>query len=150
MEKLIGPKNYGKWAFTMKNQLVREGLWDAVIDRDGKIDPAIVQMALATIGLAVQPRIFSLLRTCKTAYEGWNTLKSACESKSFIQEVMLLRKLIKTRYTTNMAEYTKKIVNIGQKLSAIDAELPDRLIAIVLLMNLPESFDPLVIALTKS
>ena len=107
------------------------------------------ERALASISLSVKPSLYLHINTCDTAKKAWDALKAAFEDTGLIRKIHLRRELnaIKFKDCRNMEDYLNRMLAVSQELSAINAEIPGDELAIIILSNLPDSYDPLVIAL---
>lgn len=89
------------------------------------------------------------LQNARTAKEAWDALQTAFEDKGLVRKIHLRRQLHSTTYSTsrNMEDYITKMMQTAQKLNDIGATVDDQDLAIMMLSNLTDDFDPLVIAL---
>lgn len=153
MERLRGRENYSTWAFATKMLLIREGTWDAVIAPEVD-DPVNAQSlrALATICLSIEPINYSLVQSAETAKQAWDNLKNAFQDDGMTRRIGLLRKLTSIRlgdYSTVEA-YVNEMMCTSHKLSEAGFKVDDEWLASLLLMGLPEAYEPMIMGLEAS
>lgn len=85
----------------------------------------------------------------QTAKDIIDTLEGIYERKSISGQILLRRKLINMKYNENdnMNNYLLEFEKIVRKLKSIGAKPEEMDLICQLLVTLPDSFDPLVIAL---
>lgn len=146
-EKLRGTANYGSWKFQIKLQLIRDGLWDFIVDDTlAATDSGKDQMAYAEIGLSVMPICLPHVKTAKTAAEAWKNLRIAYESVGMNRRIQLKRKLHSLRYYRNssMDHYVGNIISTVQELKEIGVVIEDEELAELMLVGLPPDFSSLI------
>lgn len=151
-ERLRGRENYTSWAFATKMLLIREGTWDAVAR--GEEDPvdAISLRALATICLSIEPVNYSLVQSAETAKAAWTNLKNAFQDDGMTRRIGLLRKLTSIRLSecNSVEEYVSQMMSTSHKLSEVGFKVDDTWLASLLLMGLPEMYEPMIMGLEAS
>lgn len=154
VEKLIGRANYASWALTMKFLLIKEGSWSTAVNvgENAVVDGELSLRALATIGLHVDKRLFSIIRKCDTAKQAWDALKKQFDNKGYSREISLLRKLcgIWLNDFQSVEEYLDEIQSTVQDLEEINFTIDDRLLVGLMLKGLPEEYEPFVMSLENS
>ena len=151
IEKLIGRDNYNSWAFAMKLLLMREGTWKTAVNisDDVVVDAELSERAMVTIGLHVDKRNFSLIKSCKSGKEMWLALKSAFEDNGLSREIGLLRRLcsIWLNDCKSVEDYVDQLMSTAQKLDEMGFNVEDRWLVGLLLKGLPEEYDPMVMSI---
>jgi transposase InsO family protein len=155
--KLDGRTNYASWSFGMKMFLIDCGLWNCVecpeeLERERSDARRLDEQARAKICLSISPRIYSTVKSTKTAKDAWNKLKSQYADKGLNRRLTLLRQLFNEKLTShgNMDTYVNSIRDIQEKLNEIEAGLEDEFIGVIMLAGLTENFKPLIMALEHS
>lgn len=151
IEMLQGRENYNSWAFAMKLLLIREGSWRSAVNvaDSVEVDEDLSEQALATIGLHIHKRNYSLIKNCRTAKEAWKALRTAFEDNGFSREIGLMRQLCNIWLVEcqTVEEYVDKIMSTTQKLQEIGFNVDDRWLVGLLLKGLPDEYDPMVMSL---
>ena len=143
-EKLEGAENYMNWKFAMEAHLFNVELWDYI---DGsKSDERQGKRARGAIISGVKSHLFSSIRDSVSGREVWEKFEKLFQPSGLYREVALLEELTSIRYSdcADMEAYLNKKVTAAQKLRAINSEVKDRLLAGLILMKLPEEFNPLI------
>lgn len=150
IEKLSGRDNFATWRFAMQTYLQHEELWDCIEDevKDTKRDIK----AKTKIILSVDPINYVHIQEAKTAKEVWHKLTSAFDDSGLTRRVGLLRDLCNTSLAgcQNVEEYVSKIINTAYKLRNIGFKVDDEWLGTLLLSGLPESYQPMIIAIESS
>ena len=153
VEKLIGRENYNSWAFAMKLLLMREGTWKTAVNVSNQaaseVNTDLSEKAMVTIGLHVDKRNYSLIKSCKTAKSMWDALKAAFEDNGLSREIGLLRKLcgIMLNDCKSTEDYVDQLMSTAQKLEEIGFTVEDRWLVGLLLKGLPEEYNPMVMSI---
>ena len=94
----------------------------------------------------VQSQLFSAIRDLASGEEVWNRLEKLFQPRGLYREVALLEELTSIRFSDcpDMETYLNRKVTAAQRLRAINSEVKDRLLAGLILMKLPEEFNPLI------
>ena len=154
MEILHGRENFCSWSFATKMLLIREGTWDAVNRKEDDDDPAdaVSLKALATICLSIDPVNYSLVQEAKTAKEAWTNLKNAFQDDVMTRRIGLLLKLTSIRLAecSTVEEYVGELMSTSHKLSEVGFKVDDSWLASLLLMGLPEMYEPMIMGLEAS
>ncbi|XP_071037145.1 copia protein [Parasteatoda tepidariorum] len=152
IEKL-NQHNYSHWSFKMSMILIKEELYEIVTDTPpnpitadwSKKD----KKARALINLCIDDNQIVHVREKETAKETWDTLKLIHERSNLSSKLFLLRKLYNTKLEErgNMITHITKILEIVNKLKAIDEKISDSHLSAILLCSVPQSYDTLITAL---
>lgn len=153
IEKLTGRENYATWRFAVKTYLQHEELWDCIeSDTDTPVDKKRDTKAKTKIILLVDPINYVHIQEASTAKEVWNKLSRAFDDSGLTRRVGLLRDLCNTSLTgcQNVEEYVSKIMSTAHKLRNIGFAVDDEWLGTLLLSGLPESYQPMIIAIESS
>lgn len=158
MEKL-NPNNYHSWKFTMRMYLIGKDLWDIVQGTETPVESASADIqrqlkkkeniALAAICLNVSPNLHIYIRSVKTAKEAWDCLAKHFEGKSLAKKILYRRKLYSARMEqgTTMISHVNYIKTLAEHLEALEDEVSDMDLVIILLSSLPESYNHVITTL---
>lgn len=145
--------NYSTWCYKMEMLLVKEDLWDVVVDeipdppdsawkkKDGK--------ARASIGLSVDDNQLIHIKRHSSAKQTWDALKAYHQKSTLSNKVCLLRKLCKLSLSESGDLEAHLIVmdEIMDQLTTLGEPLKDELSVAFYLSSLPESYGSLIVAL---
>ncbi|CAK9816532.1 Retrovirus-related Pol polyprotein from transposon TNT 1-94, partial [Anthophora quadrimaculata] len=151
IEKLSGRENYATWRFAMQTYLQHEELWDCIESGSGT-DVKRDTKAKTKIILSVDPTNYVHIQEASTAKEVWDKLSSTFDDSGLTRRVGLLRDLCNTSLTgcQNVEEYVSKIISTAHKLRNIGFKVDDEWLGTLLLSGLPESYQPMIIAIESS
>ena len=157
LKKLEGMSNYSTWKFAMKMRLMNYDVWEAVepgnLDLTKLEDRKANSKALSTICLGIQEKIDVDVNKCTTAKEAWKILERNFQSSGLLHLLQLKKEIMsfKLEDFPSTQDYITKICTVAQQISSIDeTDMNDKQIALIMLMGLPKSYDPLVITLGYS
>lgn len=152
IEKLRGRENYSSWAFAAKMLLIREGTWEAVTRAEEDPEDPVTLRALATICLSIDPVNFSLVQEAKTAKQAWKSLQTAFQDNGMTRKIGLLRKLTNIRLSdcSSVEQYVNDLMSTSHKLTEVGFKVDDMWLASLLLMGLPETYEPMIMGLEAS
>lgn len=152
MEKL-NSGNYTIWKFKMKMSLIKEDVWD-MVDSGLTSSPTAKekkndQKALEMICLSISDNQIIHVKDCETAKDAWNTLSEFYEKSTFVNKLFLRRRLMSKRLEAggDLEEHVNDIIQMADQLKAAGEKFEDRDISNIILCSLPDSFEPLIIAL---
>lgn len=151
----LNNENYQVWKYRIEMLLIKEDLWDVVIDeppteaaqltkwmkRDGK--------ARAIMGLMVEDAQLVHIKAKRTAKDTWQALKDYHEKSTLTNKVFLLKEICSMRLKEDgdMEIHINKMQELVDKLSALDEVLGDKLVVAMLLCSLPDSYSSMITAL---
>jgi len=146
-KQLIGRENYMDWKFAMKMHLVKKDLWDYV--SGVREDPAKDTKALSYIVEGVSETIFNDIRDLSSGKDAWKVLEETYEDKGITRKVSIIKELVNTRYTNckDMSDYLHRVISAYQQLKTTGVKPDEELVAGIILANLPDRFEPLIMAL---
>lgn len=148
--KLKGRENYDTWKTYMEWYLTLKGLWPCV--EGTGTDTGKNATAVATMGLLVESHVMSYVRGKRTAKEAWKALEDAFEDNGVLRRMDLLRHLMRLELCNcaSMEEYVSQICETQQKLHKAKMEIPDDIVAQIMLSGLPDDYRPMVLAIANS
>ncbi|KAG6439571.1 hypothetical protein O3G_MSEX000886 [Manduca sexta] len=148
IEKLIGCKNYQTWKFQMKLLLIETGLWKCM-EENTSANAETDMRAYAKICLNISNACYPYVKWAKTARDAWIALKNAYDNVSIMHRLPLKTKLYQINYQNfnNMEKYISEIIKLTQELIEIGCNIDDKEIAEIMLIGLPNEFDPLIISI---
>ena len=158
---LLTNENYASWKFDMKMLLIGKDVWDIVTGEETLQESATNKErtsfrkrenhALSTICLSVSSDIKIYVRNSKTSKEAWDSLASHFEEKSLSKKIYYRRKLYNTkleeRSSTTMVEHVNKLKTISEHLEALDDEVLEKDLVMILMSSIPESYNNLITTL---
>ena len=154
---LLNGENYGTWRVQAKMCLVKDGLWSIVNGTEtAPTDPAALakfdvrkDRALATLVLAVDPKLLYLIGDPESPIDVWNRLQDVYHKKTWANKLRLRKRLygMKLQNGGNVQEHLKTMVELFDALAAVGSALQDEDRVICLLASLPTEFDTLVTTL---
>ncbi|UYV77314.1 hypothetical protein LAZ67_15000474 [Cordylochernes scorpioides] len=150
IEKL-NSENYETWKMQMKMILIHSELWEYANSIRIKPETEVEsnewekndQKALATIVLSLSPSEIIHVKRCKTSAEAWKLLNEVHQPKGPATKVFLTKQLILLKMKPNerMQDYLNKFSSLADKLSEMDAQVPEDFLSILPLCSLPESYE---------
>ncbi|CAL1681279.1 unnamed protein product [Lasius platythorax] len=156
--KLKGQENYINWKFQMKNYLRHDNLWNAISGYADEDRTSLEERnrrdekALSKINLMVDQCYFSYLMKCETAKKAWDALENAFEDKGLNRRVGLLRSLCSVRLENfnSMEAYVNEVMSLSEKFRAVDKPVDDEFLEAIMLQGLPDTYQPMCMALEHS
>nr|XP_044248520.1 uncharacterized protein LOC123002424 [Drosophila takahashii] len=156
IEKL-GEDNYDVWSISMRSILVTQDLWSVASGSITKpLDSSecanweiIDQTALASLILNVKPTQLMHIKHCSSAYLAWRKLREIHPSGSPAKKVQLYQKLmgLNLHNGESVNSYINAFTETSDKLTELEIRLQDDLKVIMLLSNLPSSWESFVVAI---
>ena len=155
----LNEKNYPTWKVQMKMYLMREDLFRLV---DGsEIPPSSSDAgalrkynsrrdkALATIVLAVDPKLLYLIGDPTDPVDVWKKLQDTFQKKTWANKLRLKRKLynMKLKEGDSLQLHLKSFIELFEELAVIGDAIEEEDRVINLLASLPDSYSTLVTAL---
>ncbi|XP_053699098.1 uncharacterized protein LOC128746073 [Sabethes cyaneus] len=94
----------------------------------------------------------ALVQKAKMATEAWNSLKMAFQECGRYRKINLLRKLTRLELEdcSSVEEYVNEIMSTSHKLDEIGFKLDDEWLSLILLMGLPERYEPMIMSMDAS
>lgn len=149
----LNSNNYATWKFKIQMLLMRDGL-DDILEAPPPDQPDVAYLkrdkqARAIINLCIDDSQIIHIRNESTAAGTWQKLKSIHERANLSSKLYLLRKLysVKMQENGNMTEHINNMLEIVEKLNSIGENIPEKHIAALLLVSIPESYNNLITAL---
>lgn len=163
----LNNSNYSIWKFKMELLLIKEGIWEAVMEdesNDEEVDgddattvsksaaklKKLDNKARALIGLNVEDDQLVHIRNEKTALDSWNALKKYHEKHTLSNKVYLIRSIceLKLKKDGNVQKHMNELNELFQKLQDInEIELCESWNVAMLLSSLHGQYDTLITAL---
>ena len=152
----LGNENYHSWKFSMKMYLVGKDLWEIVDGSETQPSEEDVEgrrkfrkranLALAAIGLAVQPNLQIYVRNCKTPTEAWDSLQGRFEKKTLAKKIFHRRELYHTRMHSgeDMTAHIDPIKTIAELLEAMDDPVSEKDLVMILMSSWPPEYHNLI------
>ena len=150
IEKLSGD-DFHSWKFQMKMYLIGKDLWDIITGDETLNAQASAQeqrkfrkrenMALATVCLSVTTSLQIYVRSANTAIEAWDNLLS--------QKIFYRRKLYSARMKKDMKmiDHVNYVKTLAEHLEAVDDNISEKDLVIILISSLPDEYNYLITAL---
>jgi hypothetical protein len=93
-----------------------------------------------------------IVSNCQTSKEAWNRLSNIFENSGLQRKIHFKTELNNLTYMSckNMQKFLNKVITVQQQLSAMGANVPDEELRVMILMKLPERYQPLVMALEST
>lgn len=153
-------KNYPTWKVQIKMQLKRDDLFNIVNGTEtppaNDADANVLSKynlrrdrALATIVLAIDPKLLYLLGDPSDPAVVWTTLQNVFMKKTWSNKLRLKKKLYNLKLIPggNLQEHLKEFVELFGELAVIDSALEEEDRVITLLASLPDNFSTIVTTL---
>lgn len=153
IKKLKGADDYQNWSFACKTYLKGEGLWKCVEgDAEATKNEDKMAKAVQRIVMSVDESLFSHIIKEDTPKKMWDNLKAVCEDKGVNNQMRLIKKLINTKLDDcpSTEVYVEKILSLSQQLNNLGFEVTDEWIGTLLLLGLPDKYEPMVMGLQAS
>jgi len=156
IEKLCD-NNYEVWRMQMKSVLVYNDLWGYVsgtIVKPEDADAAAAwivkdEKALALIVLGVSKTEIGHIRNQTTSKGAWNELEKIHKSQGPVRKAVLYRQLYQTKKMPDqsMAQFVNEFQQRADMLADVGVVVPQELLSIMLLSNLPDEFENFCVAI---
>ena len=156
--EVLNKENYDTWKIQMRAVLIKNNSWDYVSGK--KVKPEVkpedsTSTAAATkwededlkaqsdLVLAISPAEIKQIKGCKTSHQIWTKLEEIYQSKGPMRKAALLNKLMaqKMQDGDDAREYTNRFFDVVDKISEMDIEINNDLLAVILLRSLPEKYE---------
>jgi hypothetical protein len=152
--------NYDTWVLQARAILRRIGLWDCVSGKATKPDYSQSeeikqkwetddQNAQSELILLISPSELKQIKKCTSAKDTWDTLNHIYQSKGPARKAALLKSLMLHKMVDNedIREHLNKFADTVDKLSEMDININDDLLAIMMPYSLPASYENVRIAI---
>ena len=99
--------------------------------------------------LAIATNLQLCVRSAKTAKQAWDNLEKHFQQKPLCKKIFCRQKLYSARMVTdqNMTKHINYMKTLAEHLSAIDHEITEKGLVIILIGSLPEKYNHLITAL---
>ncbi|UYV63101.1 hypothetical protein LAZ67_2003141 [Cordylochernes scorpioides] len=152
--KLDG-NNYYSWAIRTKSILIQKDIWDAIepgfpsetTEKQKRKD----NLALSVILLAVEDSLLDDIGDCKRAIDAWQILEDIHTKYGLLHILQLLREFfnIIKRNDEDVKKYFARIMECHRKLAKCHHGFGDGELALIMLLGLPKSYEPLILSLEQ-
>ena len=154
----LSSENYHSWKFDMKMLLVGKDVYD-IVTGDETLAPGASEakrthfkkrdhLAMSMICLAVSPSMKIYVRSANTGKEAWDALAGHFEEKTLSRKIMYRRKLYNLTMENNSAtEHINRMKTIVDHLDALDDQVQEKDLVMILMSSLPESYNNLITTL---
>ncbi|UYV65858.1 hypothetical protein LAZ67_3005722 [Cordylochernes scorpioides] len=154
-EKAKNGNNYYSWAIRTKSIFIQKDIWDAIepgfpsetSEKQKRKD----SLALSVILLAVEDSFLDDIGDCKRAIDAWQILEDIHTKYGLLHILQLLREFFKIvkRNDEDMKEYFARIMECHRKLAKYHHGFEDGELALIMLLGLPKSYEPLILSLEQ-
>lgn len=148
--------NYHTWSIRTKAALVQKGCWEAVVPGYSYAEMTEDQRksnnkALTILFLVVEDSYLDDIGTCLSAKDAWDILREIHTKYGLLHVLQLLRDFVnvKKKYDEPMKEYLSRLTDLHRKLSNGGYGFTDKELALVMLLGLPETYEPLILKLEQ-
>ncbi len=156
MEKFDGG-NFHLWKFKMRMMLFKHGLWKFIDgsatlpnEKAASVDYNKKEMkAFALLCEHLTDAQLAHIQYCDNVKSAWEALRGVHETKTIGNKLFLRRRFftIKMQEGNDMLAHINMVKALGDQLRSIDVNITNEDVYMVLLMNVPPSFDNLVTSL---
>ncbi|XP_059048935.1 uncharacterized protein LOC131844151 [Achroia grisella] len=155
IEKLQGSTNFDTWKFDVECILVHDDLWQYVEEVPNPEDTVARrgdQKARTKICLLVENHCKVHVRKATSAFQTWNSLKTAYEDKGINNRCRLLSTLVclKLNMFNSIIEYVTELMRVANQLADLGKEVDDELLAALMLQGLPDKYTLVRLALENA
>ncbi|UYV84396.1 hypothetical protein LAZ67_X002013 [Cordylochernes scorpioides] len=152
--KLDG-NNYFSWAIRTKSILIQKDIWDAIepgfLSETSEKQKRKDNLALSIILLTVEDSFLDDIGDCKRAIDAWQILEDIHTKYGLLHILQLLREffnIIKGN-DEDMKEYFARMMECHRKLAKCHHGFGDGELALIMLLGLPKSYEPLILSLEQ-
>jgi len=154
--ELLTKENYETWKVQMESILVMNDLWEYVSGEKAKPSGETStsdaerrswekedRKAKGKILLAIKPSELKHVTECITSRDVWLKLKAPHQSSGPARKATMLKRLMRHKMTDDedVRDYIANFFQTSDKLREIDVNIPDDLLALMLMSSLPKSFE---------
>ena len=153
----LNNENYHTWSIRAKAVLIQKSVWVAI---DPGYGPAILSVkekqdndkALAFLYLVVEDQYLDDIEDCVRAKEAWEILEELNSKFGILHVMQLMKELFNMQKAASedMMTYVSRVVNSHHKLKKGGYGFDDRELALIILMGLPKSYEPLILNLEQN
>ena len=147
MYHLEGGRNFGVWAYRMKNLLQKDGRFVYCLTAPSKImgeeERTARQQAMSIINSNAKNNVLKFLRRYSDLYECWTGLKTRYQSDSGPHRVMLIEKFFSLRKTKSisMDVHLTEVKEVANLLEEVEVIILEDIIVYYTLKNLPKEYE---------
>jgi len=148
--ELLGKDNFETWKVQMQAVLVMHDLWEFASGEKPRPteDAGAIrtweksdQKAKGKIILAIKPSELKHITECETSKEVWMKLKELHQSSGPARKATMLKRLLRYKMANdeNVRDYLANFFQTTDRLREMDINIPQDLIALMLMNSLPPS-----------
>lgn len=152
----LSSDNYHTWSIRARAALVQKGCWEAIdpgysqgdmTEKEKQID----NKALTFLFLVVEDNYLDDIGASRNAKEAWTTLEEMHSKFGLLHILQLMRDFfnVKMKIDESMRDYLGRLMGLHRKLSSAGYAFTDREVALVMLMGLPTTYEPLILNLEQ-
>ena len=147
-----GQSNYNAWRFRIIRILKEKDLLEAIEERGTPVGNTKDDQAFTIITLNIKDSQIPHIQDATTAYKAWIALKEVHQGIGTNGRMVLMQRLwaLKMAEGQDMAQHLNQFRELANQLRGLSAEgkgLDDSELVTILTLSLPESYEPLVMAL---
>ena len=147
-----GHSNYHAWRFRIIRILKEKGLLGAIEDTEDSITSTKDDQAFTIMTLNIKDSQIPYIQDATTTREAWKSLKEVHQGIGMNGRMVLMRRLwgLKMREADDMAEHLNQFRELANQLRGLSNDgkgMEDSELTTILTLSLPESYEPLVMAL---
>lgn len=147
-----GQSNYHAWRFSIIRILKEKGLLGAIEDEEDSISSSKDDQAFTIITLNIKDSQIPYIQDATTTREAWISLKEVHQGIGMNRRMVLMQRLwgLKMREVDDMAEHLNQFRELANQLRGLSNDgkgMENSELTTILTLSLPESYEPLVMAL---
>jgi len=147
-----GQSNYHAWRFRIIRILKEKGLLEAIEDSEDSISPSKDNQAFTIITLNIKDSQIPYIQDPSSTRDAWKSLKEVHQGIRMNGRMILMQRLwgLKMTEADDMAQHLTQFRELANQLRGLWQDgkgMEDSELATILTLSLPESYEPLVMAL---
>jgi len=147
-----GQSNYHAWRFRIIRILKEKGLLEAIEDSEDSISPSKDNQAFTIITLNIKDSQIPYMQDASSTRDAWKSLKEVHQGIGMNGRMILMQRLwgLKMTEADDMAQHLNQFRELANQLRGLSQDgkgMEDSELATILTLSLPESYEPLVMAL---
>ena len=148
----MGQSNYHAWRFRIIRILKEKGLLGAIEDTEDSITASKDNQAFTIITLNIKDSQILYIQDATTTQEAWKSLKEVHQGIGMNWRIVIMQRLwgLKMRETDDMVEHLNQFRELANQLRGLSNDgkgMEDSELTTILTLSLPESYEPLIMAL---
>jgi len=147
-----GQSNYHAWRFRIIRILKEKGVLEAIEDSEDSISPRKDNQAFTIITLNIKDSQIPYIQDASSTRDAWKSLKEVHQGIGMNGRMILMQRLwgLKITEADDTAQHLNQFRELANQLSGLSQDgkgMEDSELATILTLSLPESYEPLVMAL---